>query len=157
VLSGGPDSRAAEASRLFKRGCAPYIVCTGESAPYLFDILDIKMDEADLTRRALNKNSVSDRFILLVHEGTSTREEKEIIIKYCKMQGLKKVMILSDKFHTKRIDHAFRDDFEREGIEMVLRGAPSKAYEESNWWATESGMIMVNNEYIKLFYYFLHY
>ena len=64
-------------------------------------------------------------------------------------------MVVSDKFHTNRIDYAFRDVFEDAGIQLVLRGSPSNAYSESNWWANEEGLIMVNNEYIKLLYYYI--
>ena len=68
-----------------------------------------------------------------------------------------KIIVVSDKFHTNRINYAFRSIFEEGGIEIVLRGAPNRAYEEQNWWANESGLLMVNNEYVKLFYYYIHY
>ena len=47
--------------------------------------------------------------------------------------------------------------FEKGGIEIILRGAPSSGYKEDNWWAEEAGLLMVNNEYVKLFYYYIHY
>jgi len=157
VLSGGPADRAAEAARLLKKGWAAEVVCTGESVPSLFEVIGDSTDEADLSRMALEQEGVPKSQITVVHEGTSTREESQIIAAYCKSRGWKKIIVLSDKFHTNRIDYAFRKMFEEAGIEMILRGSPSTAYKEENWWASETGMLMVNNEYVKLFYYYLHY
>jgi uncharacterized SAM-binding protein YcdF (DUF218 family) len=157
VLSGGPADRAAEAARLLKKGWAKLVVCTGESVPSLFEVIGDSTDEADLSRMALEQEGVPNAQIIVVHEGTSTREESQIIATFCKSRGWKKIIVLSDKFHTNRIDYAFRGIFEEAGIELILRGSPSTAYKEENWWASESGMLMVNNEYVKLFYYYLHY
>jgi uncharacterized SAM-binding protein YcdF (DUF218 family) len=157
VLSGGPADRAAEAARLMKSGWAPRVICTGASVPYLFEVIGDSTDEADLTRLALEQEGVAPSKITVVHEGTSTREESQIVANYCKSKAWKRIIIVSDKFHTHRIDYAFRDIFEAAGIELILRGAPSSAYREDLWWSGESGLLMVNNEYVKLFYYYLHY
>jgi uncharacterized SAM-binding protein YcdF (DUF218 family) len=96
-----------------------------------------------------------DSLIRVLKTGTSTREEAELILDYSRDLGLKKVMVVSDKFHTHRVEQVFRDKLEDAGIELVLRGAPSSRYSEDQWWAGEAGLLMVNNEYIKLVYYFL--
>jgi uncharacterized SAM-binding protein YcdF (DUF218 family) len=156
VLSGNPNDRSLEAARLLKTGYAPYVICTGEVIPRLFEVIgDTTTDEADLSRIALLKAGVNDSNIVVLHIGTSTREESIAILEYCKQKGLKKIMLVSDKFHTNRIDYAFRDLYENAGIELVLRGCPSTAYSEDVWWAEEAGLLMVNNEYIKLIYYHL--
>jgi len=156
VLSGNPNDRSLEAARLLKAGYVPYVICTGEVIPRLFEVIgDTTTDEADLSRIALLKAGVNDSNIVVLHIGTSTREESIAILEYCKKKGLKKIMLVSDKFHTNRIDYAFRKLYENAGIELVLRGCPSTAYSEDLWWAEESGLLMVNNEYIKLIYYHL--
>ncbi len=155
VLSGNPKDRALEASRLLKAGYAPKVVCTGESVHRILLVVGDSTDEAGLSRIELLAAGIPDNQIEILHIGTSTREESEAILAYCKTQGLKKIMVVSDKFHTNRIDYAFRDVFEDAGIQLVLRGCPSTAYSENNWWANEEGLIMVNNEYIKLLYYYI--
>jgi uncharacterized SAM-binding protein YcdF (DUF218 family) len=157
VLSGNPGDRAKEAAKLFTSGFAPMIICTGESVPTLFEVINVKMDEATLSEIALKKEKVDSNKIEVIHEGTSTREESHVILRYCKQNGLKKIIVVSDKFHTNRINYAFRSIFEKGGIEVILRGAPSSGYKEDNWWAEEAGLLMVNNEYVKLFYYYIHY
>jgi hypothetical protein len=52
---------------------------------------------------------------------------------------------------------AFRKRFEQAGIALCIAGAPSTTYNEKLWWAKENGLIMVNNEYIKLLYYWITY
>ena len=155
VLSGNPKDRAMESARLLKAGYAPKVVCTGESVHRILLVVGDSTDEAGLSRMELLAAGIPDNQIEVLHIGTSTREESEAILAYCKIKGFKKIMVVSDKFHTNRIDYAFRDVFEDAGIQLVLRGSPSNAYSESNWWANEEGLIMVNNEYIKLLYYYV--
>jgi uncharacterized SAM-binding protein YcdF (DUF218 family) len=157
VLSGNPEDRAKEAAKLFKKGYARKIISTGQSIPSLFEVINVKMDEATLSRKALIKAKVDSTMLEELHIGTSTREESIAILRYCKQNGLKKIIVVSDKFHTNRINYAFRSIFEEGGIEVILRGAPSSVYDENFWWASESGLLMVNNEYVKLIYYYIHY
>lgn len=155
VLSGNPKDRAMESARLLKAGFAPKVVCTGESVHRILLVVGDSTDEAGLSRMELLAAGIPENQIEVLHIGTSTREESEAILAYCKIKGFKKIMVVSDKFHTNRIDYAFRDVFEDAGIQLILRGCPSTVYSESNWWANEEGLIMVNNEYIKLMYYYI--
>jgi len=157
LLSGNPGDRAKEAAKLFNSGFAPQIICTGESVPSLFEVINVKIDEATLSEIALKKEKVDSNNIKILHIGTSTREESHAILSYCKQNGIRKIIVVSDKFHTNRINYAFRSIFEKGGIEIILRGAPSSVYKEDKWWAEEAGLLMVNNEYVKLFYYYIHY
>jgi hypothetical protein len=49
----------------------------------------------------------------------------------------------------------FEDRFRRAGIQLILTGAQDTGYHPGNWWQREDGLIFVNNEIIKLLYYFL--
>jgi len=80
-----------------------------------------------------------------------------LILKYCIDHDIKKTIILSSKFHTLRVRKVFEPVLEKNGIEVIIRGAPSTKYSEHNWWKKEAGLIMVNNEYVKLVYYFFKY
>jgi len=157
VLSGNPNDRSIEAAKLLKSGYASKIICTGESVPRLFDVLDIQIDEADLSKRVLLEKGIPETRIECLHKGTSTREESQYILAICKERGYKRIIVVSDKFHTNRINYAFRQIYKDAGVELVLRGAPSTAYNENSWWASESGLLMVNNEYVKLIYYHIKY
>ena len=157
VLSGNAESRAKESAKLLRSAYAPLAICTGEVVPDLFKEVGIEMNEAELSRSKLLTVGIANEKIRLLPIGTSTREEADAILAYCKDNRIRKIMVVSDKFHTNRINYAFRDKFENAGIDLILRGAPAINYSEDFWWANESGLLMVNNEYVKLFYYWINY
>jgi uncharacterized SAM-binding protein YcdF (DUF218 family) len=98
----------------------------------------------------------ADRCIA-VEKGTSTKEEADEILRLAKAEGQDTIIIVSNLFHLRRIGFVFRDRFAREGITVILRGAHSASYDEEHWWRYEDGLIMCQNEYVKLFYYWWKY
>lgn len=155
VLSGNSFDRGREAAVLYKQGWSPKVVCLGgETNPSLelYGICDLSFEA---TRRVLQENGVPIAAIDSLAEGTSTFEEFEAITRYCKSRKLDKIMVVSSLFHTRRIDEFFRLPLKFEGIDLILRGADENAFEEEAWWKEEPGLLFVNSEYIKLFYYWL--
>jgi len=155
ILSGGPRSRGAKAAMLFNANTAKKIYCTGENKHSYLNLFDIDVTEAEMTRLALKKADIPDSVITLIEKGTSTKEEAHVIINHALANDFKKVIVVSDKFHTRRISYTFKPLFKKNNVDLYLNGAPSTSYDENVWWASENGLIMVNNEYIKLFYYWL--
>jgi uncharacterized SAM-binding protein YcdF (DUF218 family) len=157
VLGGGTFDRGNEAVKLYNNGHAPQIVCTSENIPSVLEVIDTLLTEAQLSQKHIANLGVPLENVIALNKATSTKEEAKVIHDYCKEHGLKKVMILSSKFHTRRVNKVFNQQFENSGIELVFRGAPSSKYKENKWWQKESGLLFVNNEYIKLMYYKLAY
>lgn len=155
VLSGDAWDRGNEAAKLYKDGLTNHIICTGENVPRLFLIAKIEYLESELTKMHLLSLGIPEDKIILLKKGTSTREESDYILDYCLQNNLKKVAVLSTKFHTRRIKRTFVGKFKKNNIELIIRGAPSTGYDEDYWWHGENGLIFVNNEYIKIMYYWL--
>lgn len=155
VLSGGPWDRGNEAVRIFKKGFADTLVCTGENIPADFKALGLGMLESEITQKNMLNQQVPSSNILLVKKGTSTQEESDAILQFCKSRKVKEAIVLSSKFHTRRIKQVFKKRFEAEGIKIIVHGAPSSQYNEMAWWQNEYGLIALNNEYIKQVYYLL--
>lgn len=151
VLGGASDERSKEATYLFKKGFAKKIICTGEHIDKSLLLVDTILTEAEITGAFLKKNGVSKNNILYIKKGTSTREEADLIFNDAKKY--KKIMILSSKFHLRRVRRVFTKAFENSSVKLIFRGAPSTEYNEQEWWKYEKGLLMVNNEYVKLFYY----
>jgi hypothetical protein len=42
-------------------------------------------------------------------------------------------------------------------VSLEVAGAPHSRFDVSNWWQHEDGLIYLNNEYIKLFFYWFKY
>lgn len=153
ILSGDAWDRGNEAVKLYKQGFTQKIVCTGENVPRLFLIAGIPFPESELTQLHLLANGIPASAIELLCKGTSTKEEADYILDYCRQHGLNRVAIVSTKFHTRRIGNTFRKKFNEAGIQLIIHGAPSSGYDENEWWKSENGLIFVNNEYIKILYY----
>lgn len=157
VLSGGAYDRGNHAANLINEGKIDKIVCTGANQPPDFKALKIDMLESELTRKNIITQIQDSTIITLLKEGTSTREESEIILEYCLKHKIKECVILSSKFHTKRIHKVFKKKFKKKGIKIYISGAASSSYDEKLWWKSENGLISLNNEYIKLMYYAIKY
>ena len=157
VLGGGAFDRGHQAARLWHRGFAPRIICTGNYISGTIKSLGLEYTEAQLTRMRIWNLDVDSTLVEAIDIGTSTMEESDFILNYCLENSLNKIISVSDKFHTHRIKNVFEEKFEEARIQVIYCGSPSSRYNEAEWWRKEAGLIMVNNEYIKLGYYWWKY
>jgi len=157
VLSGGPWDRGNEAVKIFKAGFTDTLVCTGENIPHDFKALGLEMFESEITEKNMLRHGVPQGNVILIKKGTSTQEESDIILEFCKSRNSKQAIIISTDFHTRRVTQVFKKKFADSGIEVIVHAAPSSNYDAQNWWKDENGLIALNNEYIKQLYYLLKY
>lgn len=157
VLSGGGYDRGNEAVKVFNAGYVPKIICTGGNAVTELCVLDLDTLESDMTAANLRQHAVPDSCIVLLRNGTSTREEAQLIFDYSLQQHLNRIIILSSKLHTHRINKVFRAKFSAAHIELLVHGAPSSKFNELEWWKSEDGLIAMNNEWLKTVYYWWKY
>jgi len=158
VLGGSSFDRGNAAAELYKAGYASKIVCLGKNIPFVFKAIDKNYSEAKVSKiNIVRNNNVKKRDVDLLEIGTSTKEESEAIAKYCAEKKLKRVILISDKFHTRRIRGIFEPLFDELETDLIIHGTSSTRYDEAEWWKKEEGLIMVNNEYVKLIYYGLKY
>lgn len=158
VLSGNAFDRGMEAARLFKQGYSFPIVCTGENVATDIKALGLYYTEGQITEIMLtSEGGIDSNYVILLEKGTSTMEESAAILEYCKANDMTRIIVVSTKFHTRRIHHVFREKFKDSGIEVIIRGASHNKYDEDLWWENEYGLIDLNNEYIKMVYYWLKY
>lgn len=154
VLGGNSYDRGMEALDIFNRKLTENIVCTGGNIPTVLAAIDTSLYEAEITTTLLYKNGVPSEKLTALTNSTSTLEEAEEILNYCKINNIDTAHIITSKFHLHRVRNVFEDKFEEANTQLIYLGAPSSSYNEEQWWKSEQGMIMVNNEYMKLVYYF---
>lgn len=157
VLGGAPEERGRAAARLLAEGAAPVAVCTGSLVPQSISAAGLALTEADLTRMAVLAAGGDSARVLLLQEGTSTWEEAGAILLHARSLGADTVLVLSTEFHSRRVRRVFRRRFADSGITVLVRNAPALRYDRRRWWASEDGLLMVNNEYVKALYYLLRY
>jgi uncharacterized SAM-binding protein YcdF (DUF218 family) len=153
VLSGQGFERGNEAAKVYKEGYADKIVCTGGNKSSEFLAMNLDLYESAITQTDLRRCGVDSAAIDTLNRGKSTDDESNVILNYCKQHNIHSCIIVSSRFHTRRVEYTFKKNFESNGITILIHGAPAAAFHESTWWENEYGAIAVDNEYIKLMYY----
>ena len=157
VLGGASLERGTEAGRLYREGWAPLVICTGGVVPQLYRAENIDRTEAEVTHDVAIRKGVAAYHCLALEVGTSTKEEADAILVFAQQHDQDTVIIATSLFHLRRVRSVFRKSFERAGITVVLTGAPSMQFDEQRWWEKEEGLMMCQNEYVKLLYYLWKY
>ena len=157
VLGGGVQTRPFEAARLFRDGYAPRVlVASPERKPT--DEMGLTAGDTEITRQILLKRGVPDSAIVVFgNEVSSTHEEALALRNWLAQTGAKKIIIVSDPFHTRRVRWLFRKELATTGAQILTGVAAPLKYTVSNWWQTEQGLIEFQNELIKYAYYRVRY
>ena len=157
VLGGNSKDRGEGAANLFHQKYSDNIVCIGGNNHHELEYLNIFMTESEVTAHVIKGNNVPKENIRLIRESTSTQEEFLEITNDIKKHNYKRIILVTDKFHTRRVNKVFREELKKLGCELFVVGVSHHKFDEQFWWDYELGTIYVNNEYMKLLYYFLKY
>lgn len=158
VLGGNIFDRSTHGVYLYEQGYANVIHPLGEVVEKILLTTDDKKPDAVLSQYyMINELNTPAKDVHPIIKGTSTKEEADAILNYALDNKYKRIIVVSDKFHLRRISSTFKKPFKENGIEVLLSGAPNSSYREDFWWKYEAGLIMVNNEYVKLMYYLIKY
>jgi uncharacterized SAM-binding protein YcdF (DUF218 family) len=154
VLGGNSFERGLAAVEISKKFPNQKFTTTGGNQPMQITALDTTMFEAELTKHFMVKKGVSADNIIAMSKGTSTFEEAQEALTYCKNNNIHKISVISSSYHLRRVRWVFQELFEENGITILFHSAPSEDFDPNNWWKSEEGLVTTNNEYIKLVYYF---
>ena len=151
VLSGNAFDRGNKAIELYKSNKVLHFYCSGENLSNDLKAFGINKKESELQREYLLKNQIPDSCISLIEKGTSSYEELKAIDKYCHEHYINRAIIVSSKFHTRRIQMILNNMHVYTSFTVI--GASSSNFKELEWWKSEYGLIALNNEYVKWMYY----
>jgi uncharacterized SAM-binding protein YcdF (DUF218 family) len=157
ALGGAPLERGRELAELLARGIAPLGVTTGGNPSHSMEAYGLEVLEAELTRQAAQRAGAVPALLDTLARGTSTWEEAAHVLADAGRRGADTIVVVTTEFHTRRVGRVFRKRFKGSGIVVLVHGARSLDYDPERWWDTEEGLLMVNNEYVKLLYYALKY
>lgn len=157
VLGGGLDVRPFAAAELYKQGYAPQV---------LVAIPPVKRAES---MGLVQSHGAHNRAVLL-HEGVpetaivslgtdlkNTCQEALALREWLKTSQVKRIIIPTEAMHTRRVRWLFDKILADQGVEIIVTRLESPEYNASNWWMSETGLIAVQNEVMKYFYYRLKY
>lgn len=151
VLGGGAQFRTFAAARLYHAGVAPRIAFMDVGlGPEERARGQTVSGETRLLRAVLLSERVPEENIVLVGRGeTSTAEEARALREWAVQSGVKRLLIPTDYFHTRRVSWYFRKVFAGSGVETRVQAVPMGTYTLEDWWRHEDGVIAFQNEVIK--------
>ena len=160
--SGAYVERTREAAELFRQGRAPQIVLTNDNSVSGWSVEQqrnpsfVERAAAELERAGVPPA----RIVLLPPPVSSTYDEAVVLRSYAERLGLRSLLIVTSAYHSRRawwtLRRVFRDSSVAIGIKAVRpRGTETPA--PLRWWWHASGWRDVGGEYVKQFYYWLHY
>ena len=86
---------------------------------------------------------------------TSTFDEAEDALSYATKKKWKRIIIVTDEFHTRRAHYAFEKIFANSGIGVEVAGSSNEVYAIDNWWKSDRGIMAYFGETIKFPVYWL--
>ena len=163
VMSGSATyrERAEWAARLYREGRAPIVILTNDSLKSGWD----KKEERnpyfyELAARELQRLGVPESKIQVVSDiALGTYEESLGLRDYASAHQLKRLLVVTSAYHTRRTLWSLRHACEGSGIEIGI-DSPSPGWQTpapSRWWWRRWGWKVVAGEYVKLIYYWMRY
>jgi uncharacterized SAM-binding protein YcdF (DUF218 family) len=163
VMSGSSTylERADWAARLYREGRAPLVILTNDSLISGWD----KVEERnpyfyELAARELQKRGVPESKIQVVSDiALGTYEESLGLRDYATAHKLRRLLIVTSAYHSRRTLWSMRHACEGSGIEIGIDSPPPgwQTPAPSRWWWRRWGWKVVAGEYAKLIYYKIRY
>ena len=77
------------------------------------------------------------------------------MLKFSEKKNYRHLILVTDKFHSRRAYHAFQTVFEETEINIEMSAASNKIFNENNWWTSDQGISAYVLESIKYPIYLL--
>ena len=155
LLTGGVDSRPFHAEKIYDLGLAPKIVISqAELSPAVE--MGIYLGSTKAAVSIMKQLDIPDSNIVVIDFPggvTSTRDEAKALQAYVEKKSIKKVIIVTNEFHSRRARFIFKKQFKNRSVKIIFSNAPHHKFDETNWWKHEAGLITYLNEYLKLIHY----
>ncbi len=157
VLGGGVDVRPFAAARLYQQEYAPKVLV---AAPPLKRTaqLGLVRSHGELNREVLRHEGLPEEAILALGKDlNNTFQEATALREWVKTASAKTVIIPTDAIHTRRVAWMFNKVLAGSGCKAIVTAVENPDYGLHNWWMSEAGVVAVQNEVLKYFYYRLKY
>ena len=163
VLSGSSTyiERANWAAKLYREGRAPIIVLTDDGLIGGWDNREDRNPHYyEMTARRLQQQGVpADRIQLAPGIALGTYEESVLVRDYASAHDLKRLLVVTSGYHSRRALWSIRRACEGSGIQVGIDSAPPGWQTPSPWlwWSRRWGWKVVGGEYVKMVYYWTKY
>jgi uncharacterized SAM-binding protein YcdF (DUF218 family) len=149
VLGGHLPYRAIEAAEIFRVGWAPEVWVTQTDHPrdLVVEALEIGyVREHEYSRRVIERLGVPSRAIrMLERKVVNTSDEVLTVAETLRSTGGNRVIIVSSKAHTRRIQETWRI-LAKDDLKAIVRYTEDDPYRPDRWWATSTDALTVVRE-----------
>jgi uncharacterized SAM-binding protein YcdF (DUF218 family) len=142
VLAGdGYGHRILKGAEMVRQGFAPRAFVSGPPGYY-------GVHECDpAIRFAVARGYPENYFVPLPHQGRSTREEAQSMLPELRRRGVRKLLLVTSDYHTRRAGAVFRKL--ASGMSIVVVAAADESFDAGRWWKTREGRKCVFYELTK--------
>lgn len=154
VLGGGLETRPFRAAELYRQGVAPAIWVT-RPEPEPTAKLGLKESSYDACLAVLQRLGVPREAIVPVGEGLGSTWDEALAVRALvrSQPGVRRLVVPTDPFHTRRVDWVFTHLLRQEGVEVRVVSVKALEYDPAAWWREESGAVAFHNEVLKYWFY----
>lgn len=142
VVLGGDDygCRIIKAAQLATQGYAPYVLVSGPRM--------LLGHESDMTiHYAEQEGYPTSLFHPLPNDAHSTRSETVFIGKYLREHGIRKILLVTSNYHTRRAARLMRS--QNPGLQVAVVPAPDPFFSPDGWWTSREGRKTFLIEWLK--------
>lgn len=159
VLNGDVNTRPIQTVELYQQGLAPVVgIALAES--HTAEEMGLLPNETEIAIQEMVKLGIPFDSIVVIPSDTavtSTYDEAVALRQYVESHDIHSVIIVTSAFHTRRASWVIKRELKGLDVTVSMAATPEEDFDATNWWKSEQGLITVNNEYVKLFYYFWKY
>ena len=148
VLSGNIPARALEAARLYHQGYAKEVWLThpGARADALKLLGIAYPSENDFNVRVLRRQGVPAKAIRILDAPiVNTAEELDVISANLKSKGGQRVIVVTNKAHTRRV-HILWDEYFASRGQLIVHAVSDDAFAGDHWWRNSGDLTQVAHE-----------
>ena len=159
LLNSEVNTRPFRTSELYQQGLAPVIVIARSESTPTVD-LGLVPNDTDVSVAVMEKLGVpADKIVILPFPGgvTSTFDEATAIRQYVIAHQTHRIILIASAFQSQRARWIFEKVLAGLPVTLEMAAVPYAGFDQTNWWKNETGLITLNNEYIKWFYYLFKY
>jgi uncharacterized SAM-binding protein YcdF (DUF218 family) len=145
ALGGGDGSRLRKGIELYDDNLAREIVLVDKRKRHWDHIVNNLCKECNL----------EDKKVTYLIGSENTSSDAELSLEYCKQQGLKSVLVVTDPYHSRRAQVVFKQTFAGTGIETIVvhSGYYGKYLSpDQGWWKDRNTLQTVWVEFGKIVY-----
>ncbi len=142
VLAGdGYGHRILRGAELVRQGLVPRVLVSGQGGLYGYHESDLAIPFA------VRQGYPAAWFVPFPHEALSTREEARDVVPQLRKLGIRRCLLVTSDYHTRRAGRAFRSAAPE--IDFRVIAAEDEFFRADNWWRTRQGQKVVVLEWIK--------